>query len=220
MAHRKLERFEELKTFSNVRHMPFSEASSDAFSLKGKWNSDFFSTPKPLVLELGCGKGEYTVSLASKYPEKNFLGVDIKGNRIWRGAKECIEKGIRNAGFLRTRIDFIDKAFGHAEVTEIWITFPDPQKEKKRKRLTHPMFLERYRRIAVPGATLHLKTDSVMLHEYTLSVIRDEKLELEDATGDLYTMQEGREDVCAVQTFYEKMYLSRGMPITYLRFRL
>ncbi|MCC7302236.1 MAG: tRNA (guanosine(46)-N7)-methyltransferase TrmB [Bacteroidia bacterium] len=220
MAHRKLEQFAELDSFPNAHYMPYRQAASDSFVLKGKWNSDFFKNLFPVVLELGCGKGEYTVDLAMQHPEKNFIGVDIKGNRIWRGAKTSLELGLNNAAFLRTRIDFIDKAFAVNEVSEIWITFPDPQKEKARKRLTHPLFLERYRKILRAGAVIHLKTDSALLYHYTLNVIKEQKAELLANTTDLYKLPEQYPEVCRVQTFYEKIYLARGTPITYVKFRL
>lgn len=220
MAHRKLERFAELETFPNAVFMPYAQAAANKFPLKGNWSDGFFKNDNPLVLELGCGKGEYTLDLAARYPSRNFIGVDIKGNRIWKGAKTAFVNGISNAGFLRTRIDFIEKAFAPSEVSEIWITFPDPQKEKERKRLTHPMFLERYRKILRPEGLLHLKTDSRPLYDYTRSVLEKVNGNILDATSDLYAGNTVREDVCGTQTFYEKIYLSKGSPIHYLKFTL
>ncbi len=220
MAHRKLERFAELETFTNSYYLPYKEAFDDSFPMKGKWNTDCFKNNNPIVLELGCGKGEYTVKLAEREKEVNYIGIDIKGNRIWRGAKTAMENQMKNAAFLRTRIDFIDKAFGAGEVNEIWITFPDPQKERARKRLTHPMFLDRYRQILKPGGSVHLKTDSILLHRYTLSVIRDAQLKILDVTEDLYKDPGERVAAAGIQTFYEKLYLQKGCPITYLKFSL
>ena len=218
VAHHKLERFAELETFSNSYHLPYKEAFNNSFQLKGKWNNNCFKNNNPIVLELGCGKGEYTVSLAEREKTVNFIGVDIKGNRIWRGAKTALEAKLSNVAFLRSRIDYIDKGFGPNEVSEIWITFPDPQKERPRKRLTHPLFLDRYKNILKPGGLIHLKTDSLLLHQFTLTVIKELKLKLLEATVDLYS--DGKEwgAVTGVQTFYEKMYLQKGCPITYLKF--
>ncbi len=216
MAKRKLLRFAEIETFSNVLYLPFREEN---FSLKGKW-SEHFGNTNPIVLELGCGKGEYTVGLAKKYPGKNFIGVDIKGNRIWRGAKTALEEKIANAAFLRTRIDLIEHAFGKDEADEIWITFPDPQPRKENKRLTSQLFLHRYRNILKSGGFLHLKTDNKELYEFTLEVIGDNHHRLLDHTDDLYAQASGREEVCSIRTFYESGYLKAGKKICYIRFQL
>ena len=157
---------------------------------------------------------------ARRFPDRNFIGIDIKGNRLWKGAKTALDDKLGNVAFLRTRIDYIDKAFGPDEVEEIWITFPDPQKEKAKKRLTHPMFLARYRKFLKPGAVIHLKTDNELLFEYTLGVISKENHVLLDSTNDLYENKQGSEEAGETQTFYEKIYLKAGKKIKYLKFRI
>src|SRR5690606_17521039 len=183
----KLKRFKENETFSNVIQPTREEVVSGDFYLKGKWNQEIFKNDNPIVLELGCGKGEYSVGLSQKYPNKNFIGIDIKGARMWVGAKQAEALNLNNVAFLRTRIDFIEQAFAKDEVDEIWITFPDPQPQKtrERKRLTHLRFLERYRNLLKKGGIVHLKTDSRLLYDFTLEVIKDNKLELIVHTPDL-----------------------------------
>ena len=220
MAKNKLKKFAELESFSHVIQ-PSIEELNTQFRFKGKWNKDLFKNDGPIVLELGCGKGEYSVALAQEYPEKNFIGVDIKGARLWSGAKEAKEKDIENVAFLRTRIDLICKCFEENEVDEIWITFPDPQIKRKRarKRLTHPKFLRMYDVILKSNSKIHLKTDSQFLHGFTLGVICSENHHLDDATSDLYNSLVKRKDL-NIKTFYESIFLKKGMPITYLRFSL
>ena len=181
----------------------------------------FFKNDNSLVVELGCGKGEYSVGLAQKYPQKNFLGIDVKGSRMWQGATQAIDQKLDNVAFLRTRIEFIEWCFGSDEVDEIWITFPDPQIKKKRakNRLTHPVFLERYSRILKKDGLIHLKTDSQFLHGYTLGIIEGNHHVLEDAEHDIYNAQLQRPDM-SIKTHYENLFLDKDMPITYLRFRL
>ena len=209
-----------MKEYSHVIQ-PTLDKLKEGFCLKGKWKKYFFKNDNPLVLELGCGMGEYSVGLAKKYPDKNFLGIDIKGARIWQGATESLEKEIKNVGFLRIRIDWIEMCFAKIEVDEIWITFPDPQLKKRRvtKRLTHPDFLKRYQSILTKNAPIHLKTDSQFLHGFTLGVIASAGHILEDSTNDLYNDHTKREHM-EIKTHYEQIYLDRGLPITYLRFRL
>jgi len=209
-----------MQNFSHVEQ-PNLEVLEKGYALKGNWRNDFFKNNNPLVLELGCGMGEYSVGLAEKFPEKNFLGIDIKGARIWQGAVEALKKKINNVGFLRIRIDWIEKCFDKNEIDEIWITFPDPQLKKKRgvKRLTHPVFLKRYEQILKKNGSIHLKTDSQFLHGFTLGVISGEKHILEDSTHDLYGSAVLR-DHMEIKTHYEKIYLDKGLPITYLRFQL
>ena len=180
MAKRKLQRFAEVETFDNVAKPTIEEAMNDSFPLKGKWHKDFFNNDNPIVLELACGKGEYTIGLAKNYANKNFIGIDIKGNRLWNGAKYALQNKMTNVAFVKTRIDFITNLFGPDEVSEIWITFPDPQKPKNRarKRLTGEMFLERYRRLMKKGGTVNLKTDSTFFYEYTNEVVNENKLEV------------------------------------------
>lgn len=209
-----------MQTFSHVEQ-PDLELLKQGYALRGNWKNDFFKNQNPLVLELGCGMGEYSVGLAEKFPNKNFLGIDIKGARMWQGANSVFEKNLTNVGFLRIRIDWIEKCFATNEVDEIWITFPDPQLKKRRgtKRLTHPNFLNRYAKILKKDSSIHLKTDSQFLHGFTLGVITSEKYILEDSTHDLYNSRVER-DHMEIKTHYEKMFLEKGMPITYLRFRL
>lgn len=206
--------------FSNVKQ-PNLELLRRGYPLKGNWKKDFFKNKNPLVLELGCGMGEYTVSLAKRFPDRNFLGIDIKGARIWKGASKALSEGLDNVGFLRIRIDWIEKCFSHNEVDEIWITFPDPQlkRGRARKRLTHPSFLTRYSNILNKDGLIHLKTDSQFLHGFTLGVIVSENHILEDSTHDLYTSPVIR-DHMDIKTHYEQIYLEKGMSITYLCFKL
>ena len=218
MAKHKLQHFAEIKTFSNVVRLSY-EDSLKGFEIKGKWKENYFKNNDPIIIELGCGKGEYTVSLAKKYPEKNFIGIDIKGNRIWRGAKTALDEKIKNVAFVQTRVDFIESCFSQNEVDEIWITFPDPQLQKPRKRLTSTMFLDRYKNIIAPGCTIHLKTDNKILYEYTLDIISEHKLRLVCSTDHLYedaTVKD--EQARSIQTFYESKYLKQGKPIHYLKF--
>lgn len=227
VAKKKLQRFAEVATFPNVFHMSYEE-SLQGHVLKGKWNEEFFKNHHPIVLELGCGKGEYTVGLAQRYPHKNFIGVDIKGNRIWMGAKQALDNKMQNVAFMRTRIDFIESVFDKNEVSEIWITFPDPQPQKTRarKRLTSLQFLNRYKNILVPGGLIHLKTDSYPLYEYTLEVIRENSYELLEHTDDLYGKRDIRHfgddlgEAGAIKTYYEKKFSDLGYKINYVRFKI
>ena len=209
-----------METFSHVEQ-PNLELLEKGYILKGNWKNSFFKNKNPLILELGCGMGEYSVALAQKFPKKNFLGVDIKGARMWQGATKALKKGLKNVGFLRIQIDWIEKCFAANEVDEIWITFPDPQIKKSRasKRLTHPNFLIRYKNILKKRSSIHLKTDCQFLHGFTLGVIIAEKYILEDSTLDLYASKIAREHM-EIKTHYEQIYLDKGKPITYLRFKL
>ena len=206
--------------FSNVFQPTFEDLKS-GFSIKGKWKSEVFKNDNPLVVELGCGKGEYSLGLSRKYPDKNFLGVDVKGARMWKGVSDANNEGISNVAFLRTRIEFIEYCFAKSEIDEIWITFPDPQIKKKRakNRLTHPVFLERYSNILQDNGLIHLKTDSQFLHGYTLGIIEGHQHHLEDAEHDIYNAVLKRENM-EIKTHYEKLFLAKNMPISYLRFRL
>lgn len=188
------------------------------FALKGKWH-EFFNNHHPIVLELGCGKGEYIVALSQKYPHINFIGIDIKGARMWRGAKTTFENKTPNAAFIRTRIDQIEGLFAENEVSGIWITFPDPQPAKARKRLTSPMFTNRYKNFLKPDSIIHLKTDSLEFFDYTLFTIKTEGHELLFHTYDLYNSNL-EDDVMLTQTHYENIFLQKGIPIKYLRFKL
>ena len=222
MGKNKLKRFSENETFTNVLQPSREEILSGNFLLKGKWASDFFQNENPIVLELGCGKGEYTVNLAQQYPQKNFIGVDIKGARFWRGAKTALEEKVPNAAFLRCQIELIDMIFASNEVAEIWITFPDPQIKYKRNkhRLTNADFLEKYKKILAPDGLIHLKTDSEFLHGYTLGLLHGLGHEILYANHHIYRNEGAPAEVLAIQTTYEKIYLAQGKPITYIRFRL
>ena len=196
----------------------------DNFELKGKWNATFFKNDHPIVLELGCGKGEYTVALAEKFPDKNFIGIDIKGSRFWRGAKTAIENEMNNVAFIRTQIELIDYAFAENEVSEIWITFPDPQIKFKRTkhRLTHPEFLRKYHTVLNKDGIIHLKTDSEFLHGYTHGIIQMEDHEVILTNHNVYNPDnfEMPEEITSIQTFYEKKFLEKDKNITYIRFKL
>lgn len=213
-------RWAELEQMDFVFQPPMEEVFGKDFRLKGHWSS-FFGNTNPIILELGCGKGEYTTGLARKYPEKNFIGVDIKGARMWRGAKTSKEEGLKNVAFLRTRIEWIGSFFGTGEVDEIWITFPDPQLKKRRtkKRLTHPVFLEQYRKFIKPVGLIHLKTDNAFLYNYTLEVAQYNKLDIRTASDDVYREYPGHL-ATEIQTFYEQQFLEEGKKIHYLSFSL
>ena len=222
MAKRKLKKFAEVASFSNTVALLYEDIQK-GLPQKGKWHSDFFKNNNPLVLELGCGKGEYTVGLAKKYPNKNFIGMDIKGNRLWTGAKFADENKMNNVGFVRTRIDFIEACYAKDEVNEIWITFPDPQPQtpRERKRLTNQRFLNRYKNLIKPDGIIHLKTDSKPLWEYTLEVIKEHKYQLICATDNLYKETASEfSDAASIQTHYETLFRAKGFDICYLQFRL
>lgn len=218
----KLKRFRENLTFSNVIQPERPLLANNQFALKGNWLQSFFKNQGDIVLELGCGKGEYTLAMARKYPDKNFIGIDIKGARFWRGAKTALEEDLPNVAFVRTQIELIDKIFATDEISEIWITFPDPQIKYKRTkhRLTNPVFLDLYRRILKPDGTVHLKTDSEFMHGYTLGILQGIGLEILYAHHDVYNNTESPEIVTSVQTFYEQQYLEQKKAITYIRFKL
>lgn len=220
MPKRKLERFAENKTFPHF-FQPYYYELLEGFPLKGKWKKDFFENDHPIVVELGCGKGEFCIGLARRFPGKNYIGMDVKGARMWRGAKTSQEQEMKNVAFVRSKIQNINYIFNAREVDEFWITFPDPQpnKPRTRKRLTAPQFLERYRKIASPGAIVHLKTDNAMFFEYTLEVIREQNLNLLFHTFDV-DENPGNELVLSIRTFYEEMFRAKGIPIKYLKFRL
>jgi tRNA (guanine-N7-)-methyltransferase len=218
----KLKRFRENETFNNVFQPTREEAVAGDFKLKGKWVSDFFKNNNPLVLELGCGKGEYSVGLAERYPDKNFIGIDIKGARFWRGAKSAVEGQLTNVAFLRTQIELIEHFFADGEVAEIWITFPDPQIKYKRTkhRLTNTEFLQRYKKVLSPNGIVNLKTDSEFMHGYTLGLLHGEGHEVIYANHNVYKNEGSPEVVTAIQTFYEKQYLEQNKPITYIQFKI
>lgn len=218
----KLKRFRENETFDNVFQPSREDLVGGSYENKGHWNKKVFKNDNPIVLELGCGKGEYTVGLAQRYPEKNFIGIDIKGARFWRGAKTAIEEQITNAAFIRTQIELIEYAFAENEVDEIWITFPDPQIKYKRTkhRMTNLEFLERYKNVLKPGGILHLKTDSEFMHGYTLGLLHGCEHNVLYANHDVYKQEGSPDEVTAIQTFYEKQYLEEDKAITYIRFQI
>lgn len=230
MGHDKLRRFAENETFSCLLQPSASDVLAEGYfnlsdhPVKGHWNERFFASGKPdadIVLELGCGKGEYTVDLAGRHPERNYIGVDIKGARLWKGAKYATENNMPNVAFLRTRIEFIPAFFAPSEVSEIWLTFSDPQPKSVNSRLTSPVFLERYRKFLKPGGIIHLKTDSSLLHDYTVEVCASLGLKVTACTDDLYGSDaQVPPEVREVQTFYEKMFLAQGSRITYMSFVL
>ncbi|OOQ60641.1 tRNA (guanosine(46)-N7)-methyltransferase TrmB [Mucilaginibacter pedocola] len=213
MGKDKLRRFAEIETFSNVLQL------DEGKPYQGKWAADFFKNNNPVVLELACGKGEYTVNLAQMFPEKNFIGIDYKGNRIWRGAKTALEEGVPNVAFVRMQIENLEDYFAPGEVDEIWITFPDPQPQlsREKKRLTSPRFLVKYRSLLKPGGFVNLKTDNDGLHAYTAEKIAELNLPLHVRTEDLYHSEFANE-VLSIKTYYEKKYLQHNKNINYLKF--
>ncbi|MBR6269162.1 MAG: tRNA (guanosine(46)-N7)-methyltransferase TrmB [Bacteroidales bacterium] len=215
----KLKRFRENETFSCLLQPRTEEVLRCDHPIKGNWGRDMFHNSNPIVLELGCGKGEYTVSLAERFPERNFIGIDIKGARLWKGAKYATENAMPNVAFLRTRIEFIESLFAPGEVAEIWITFADPQEKKARKRLTSPGFLNRYANFLAPDGVIHLKTDSRLLHFYTEELCRQNSMTVLASDDDIYG-HGFADEILSIKTFYESSFLAKGIPITYLAFRL
>ena len=215
----KLKRFCENETFKNVIQ-PKREDVLSGFSLKGNWH-DFFNNQNPIVLELGCGKGEYSVALAKKFPKTNFIGIDIKGARFWRGAKTSLDENLTNIAFLRIQIELIDLCFSKNEISEIWITFPDPQIKYKRTkhRLINKDFLIKYQYILTENGIVHLKTDSEFLHGYLLGVLQEGNHDIQFSHHDIYNSSSPPEFAKSIQTFYEKQYLKQNKPITYIKFR-
>ena len=218
----KLKRLNENDTFHNVFQPKREELVDAVYPLKGQWNQQFFKNSNPLVLELGCGKGEYTVGLAERYPNKNFIGIDIKGARFWRGAKTAVENKMPNVAFIRAQIELIEQLFETNEVDEIWITFPDPQIKYKRTkhRMTNATFLKRYKNILNETGIVHLKTDSEFMHGYTLGLLHGQGHEVQYANHDVYRQEGSPEEVTAIQTFYENQYLEKQKAITYIRFKI
>jgi len=216
----KLQRFAENRTFNNLFQYSYEEIIK-GFPYKGKWN-EFFGNNNRIVLELGCGKGEYTIGLARKYPDVNFIGVDIKGARMWRGLKTSQEEGLKNVAFIRTRINLIEYFFNEKEVDEIWITFPDPQvkESRERKRLTSQNFLRQYSKFLKPEGIIHLKTDGLLLYDYTREVVEQEGHILLYANENIYGSDDLKNEVTGIQTFYEQKWLSNQTRIKYLEFRL
>ncbi|GHT74077.1 tRNA (guanine-N(7)-)-methyltransferase [Bacteroidia bacterium] len=217
MGKNKLQKFDDMCRFPNVFQYPFAALQEKGFEMKGHWNEWFFKNDHPVVLELGCGKGEYTVGLGRLFPDKNFIGIDIKGARMWSGAKQAIEDGLTNVAFLRTHIELIREFFALGEVSEIWITFPDPQMSKTNKRMTSTRFMQLYSEILKEGGLIHLKTDSPFLYTYTNAMIEANRFPVRVQTDDLYHSRLA-DEILSIQTFYEQQWLDRGLTIKYIRF--
>lgn len=225
MAKKKLIRFEDIKTMDFVVEPSMDEIKANAFPLKGKWRQEVFKNDNPIVLELGCGKGEYAVGLGKRYPEKNFIGIDIKGARIWYGANTVREEGLKNIAFLRTRIDFIESFFGPNEVDEIWLTFSDPQPKKPRKRLSSRLFIERYLKFLKPGGIVHMKTDSSWLFASTLEQCDIHGYPIIEKTWDLYgemieDLDPSTQEILGIRTHYETIFAQKGYDIKYVQFTI
>ena len=223
MSKGKLAKFADMERYENVFQYPYSVVEQVPFEMKGRWNECYFRNDHPIVLELGCGKGEYTVELAKLYPEVNFIGVDSTGARMWTGATQALQEGLKNVAFLRTNIEVIDRFFTPGEVTEIWLTFSDPQMKNPRKRLTSTWFMQRYRHFLADGGIVHLKTDSNFLFTYTTYMVEKNGLPLLFRTEDLYHTEgidEETRRILAIRTYYESMWIDRGLNIRYMKFRL
>lgn len=219
MGKGKLAKFADMANYPHVFEYPYSAVSDIPFDLKGKWGESFFGNDRPIVLELGCGRGEYTVGLGKLFPEKNFIGVDIKGARMWSGATEALQAGMKNVAFLRTNIEIIDRFFAPGEVSEIWLTFSDPQMKKATKRLTSTFFMERYRKFLKDYGLVHLKTDSNFMFTYTKYMIERNGLPVDVMTDDLYHAGMA-DEILSIRTYYEQQWLDRGLTIKYIKFRL
>ncbi len=226
MSKGKLAKFADMETYENVFQYPYSVVEHVPFEMQGHWHEQYFHNDNPIVLELGCGKGEYTVGLAKRYPNMNFIGVDIKGARMWTGATQAIKEGLKNVAFLRTNIEIIDRFFAPDEVTEIWLTFSDPQMKNPRKRLTSTYFMNRYRHFLIDGGIIHLKTDSNFLFTYTTYMVEKNHLPLVLRTNDLYSENSENSEnseyseAASIQTYYEQMWIDRGLNIKYMKFHL
>jgi tRNA (guanine-N7-)-methyltransferase len=225
MGKNKLKRFADMENMPGVFQPTMEMVEKDSFDLKGNWRKDFFKNDHPIVIELGCGKGEYTVGLGKKYPQKNYIGLDIKGARMWEGANTVREEGLKNIAWVRTRIEFVDAFFGKDEVDEIWLTFSDPQPNKPRKRLSSKLFLDRYRKFLKPGGLIHLKTDNDLLFASTLQEIEEVGGEIIEQTWDLYgempdDLDRDTQEILSIKTHYEKLFSEKGYKIKYGRFRI
>jgi len=223
MSKGKLAKFADMETYDCVFQYPYSVVSDVPFEMQGHWREQYFHNDNPIVLELGCGKGEYAVGLAKRFPNINFIGVDIKGARMWTGATQATQEGIKNVAFLRTNIEIIDRFFAPNEVQEIWLTFSDPQMKNPRKRLTSTYFMNRYRRFLIDGGLVHLKTDSNFLFTYSTYMVEKNQLPVLFRTEDLYhdeRMDEATRDILGIQTYYESMWIARGLNIKYMKWQL
>ena len=223
MGKGKLAKFADMETYENVFQYPYSVIDDVPFDMKGQWHEQYFKNEHPIVLELGCGKGEYTVELAKLYPDMNFIGVDIKGARMWTGATQALNEGLKNVAFLRTNIEIINRFFAEDEVQEIWLTFSDPQMKNPRKRLTSTYFMNRYRHFLTDGGLIHLKTDSNFLFTYTTYMVEKNHLQVEFRTEDLYhddRIDDATKKILSIQTYYESMWIARGLNIKYMKWHL
>ncbi len=223
MGKGKLAKFADMETYDCVFQYPYSVVEQVPFEMQGHWHEEYFHNDNPIVLELGCGKGEYTVGLAKRYPDMNFIGVDIKGARMWTGATQAVKEGLKNVAFLRTNIEIIDRFFAPDEVTEIWLTFSDPQMKNPRKRLTSTYFMNRYRHFLIDRGFIHLKTDSNFLFTYTTYMVEKNHLPLVLRTNDLYSENSENSEyseAASIQTYYEQMWIDRGLNIKYMKFHL
>ena len=220
MGKGKLAKFADMETYENVFQYPYSVVEHVPFDMQGRWHEQYFHNNNPIVLELGCGKGEYTVELAKLHPNMNFIGVDIKGARMWTGATQALNEGLKNVAFLRTNIEIIERFFAPDEVQEIWLTFSDPQMKNPHKRLTSTFFLERYRKFLIDGGIIHLKTDSNFLFTYTTYLVEKNQLPVLLRTTDLYSQGPEYAEVASIQTYYESMWIARGLNIKYMKFCL
>lgn len=219
MSKNKLAKFADMDKLANVFQYPYAVLQEKGFDLKGKWNQSFFKNNNPIVLELGCGKGEYTVGLAKLFPDKNFIGVDIKGARMWTGATQAEKENLLNVAFIRTHIELLEAFFASDEVSEIWITFPDPQMTKVNKRMTSTRFMQLYQKFLNPRGIIHLKTDSNFMYQYTDAMIKENNLSVLYKTDDLYNSTLN-DNILTIHTFYEKQWIARGLSIKYLKFQL
>ena len=219
MGKNKLQKFADMASYPHVFEYPYAVTEQVPFEMRGVWNKEFFKNNHPIVLELGCGRGEYTVGLGKMFPDKNFIAVDIKGARMWSGATDSLEEDMKNVAFLRTNIEIIDRFFAENEVSEIWLTFSDPQMKKATKRLTSTYFMERYRRFLKPNGIIHVKTDSNFMFTYTKCMVEENKLPIEFITDDLYN-SDLVDDILSIKTHYEQQWLDRGLSIKYLKFLL
>ena len=225
MGKGKLAKFADMASYENVFQYPYSVVEHVPFEMQGHWREQYFHNDHPIVLELGCGKGEYTVELAKLYPDTNFIGVDIKGARMWTGATQALKEGLKNVAFLRTNIEIIERFFSEDEVQEIWLTFSDPQMKNPRKRLTSTYFMERYRKFLIDGGIIHLKTDSNFLFTYTTYMVEHNHLPIEYRTEDLYGNHNFQSSIfnsqlLTIQTYYESMWIARGLNIKYMKWQL
>ncbi len=218
----KKQKFDDINTFENCFQYTCFNAQN-SFALKGKWKQNYFKNNNPIVIELGCGQGEYTIGLAQQYKNINYIGVDMKGNRLWTGANQAIQRNLTNVAFIRTTIDCITHCFDENEVSEIWITFPDPNVEKPRtrKRLTNPIFLNKYQCILIPNGLIHLKTDNLSFYNYTLEVLKELECKIHSNTNDLYQHNPtNKEELTSIKTYYETLFFKQGFTIKYVCFEL